>query len=206
MICINHRINTVEELKTVPLQNGIELDIRYHNNSLILHHEPFHHHEHHPEMFETLLKQWKHKGPIILNIKTEGIEAACIDLMNTYHIQNWFFLDLSIPSLEKYAQHTVNKGIQGFSIANLAVRFSEYEPIEHAVAFAGKAQWVWVDCFTHLPLNQEVCKKLKDSGYKICLVSPELQKNPTNQIEVVKSQIKGFDIDAVCTKYPELWE
>ena len=206
MMYINHRINTVEELKTVPLQNGIELDIRYHNNSLILHHEPFHHHEHHPEMFENLLKQWNHKGPIILNIKTEGIEAACIDLMNNYHIQHWFFLDLSLPSLVKHAQYAVGNKIKGFSTANLAVRFSEYEPIEHALAFAGKAQWVWIDCFTHLSINQEIYKKLKDSGYKICLVSPELQKHPINQIEVFKNQIKELDIDAVCTKYPNLWK
>ena len=202
---INHRINTVKQLKTVPLQNGIELDIRYHNNNLILHHEPFHHHEHHPEIFEDLLKQWKHKGCMILNIKTEGIEKNCIDLMNTYQIQNWFFLDMSLPSLVKYAQHAANHEIKGFSIANLTVRFSEYEPIKHTLAFAGKAQWVWIDCFTHLPLNQEIYKKLKDSGYKICLASPELQRHPTSQIEIFKNQIKGFDIDAVCTKYPDLW-
>ena len=188
MICINHRINIIEDLKKVPLQNGIELDIRYHNDDLILHHEPFHHHKHPPEIFEDLLKQWKHKGYMILNIKTEGIETACIDFMNTYNIQNWFFLDLSLPSLVKYAQHAINKEIQGFSKENLAVRFSEYEPIEYTLAFAGKVQWVWIDCFTYLPINQEIYQKLKNSGFKICLASPELQKHPANQIEVFKNQ------------------
>ena len=206
MIYINHRINSVKQLEKVPLQNGIELDIRYHKNDLVLHHEAFHHHEHHPERLEDLLKQWKHKGCMILNVKTEGIEKACIDLMNIYHIQGWFFLDISLPSLVKYAQYAVDNKIKGFSTANLAVRFSEYEPIEHTLAFAGKAQWVWIDCFTHLPLNQDIYKKLKDSGYKICLASPELQKYPASQIEIFKNQIKGFDIDAVCTKYPDLWE
>ena len=206
MIYIHHRINKAEQLEKIPPQNGIELDVRYHNNDLILHHEPFHHHDHPSEKLGDLLKQWKYKGPIILNVKTEGIEKACIDLMNTHNIQNWFFLDLSIPSLVKYAQYAVDKEITGFSTANLAIRFSEYEPIEHTLAFAGKAQWIWVDCFTHLPINQELYKKLKDSGYKICLASPELQKHPTSQIEIFKKQIKEFDIDAVCTKYPDLWQ
>ena len=45
MIYINHRINTIEDLQQVPLINGVELDIRYHQNDLVLHHDPFHHHE-----------------------------------------------------------------------------------------------------------------------------------------------------------------
>lgn len=54
---IAHRINTLEQLQQVPLKYGIELDIRYHENSLVLHHDPFHHHETpKPCEFETILK------------------------------------------------------------------------------------------------------------------------------------------------------
>ena len=44
MIYINHCVNTVEQLKHIPIQNGVELDIRYHKDDLILHHDPFCHH------------------------------------------------------------------------------------------------------------------------------------------------------------------
>lgn len=202
---INHRINTVEQLSHVALTNGIELDIRYHENELVLHHDPFRHHETAPEKLEDLLKAWHHNGPMILNVKTEGVEKACIALMNKYNIKNWFFLDLSMPYFAIYAETAKNKEIEGFGPDNLAVRFSEREPLEYALAFAGKANWVWVDCFTHLPLNNDIYTKLKDAGYKICIVSPELQKHSMNNIAAFQKQLAGMDIDAVCTKRPDIW-
>lgn len=206
MLYINHRINTVEQLKSVPLQNGIELDIRYHHNELVLHHDPFSHHEApHPEKFETLLQAWHHEGPLILNVKTEGVEKQCIELMVKYHIKNWFFLDLSMPYFVKYATHAVKQDISGFSIENLAVRYSEREPIEYALAFAHQATWVWVDCFTHLPIDDTSYKQLKEAGYKLCLVSPELQGHGLDPIQAFKTQLGNKDIDAVCTKRPDLW-
>ena len=206
MIYINHRINTIAQLKKVPLQNGIELDIRYHENELILQHDPFHHHQNNPEKFDCLLKEWNHQGPMILNIKTEGIEQICIDLMNKYKIKNWFFLDLSMPYFAIYAEKTRNNEIIGFSLDNLAVRFSEREPIEYALSFKDKSGWVWVDCFTYLPMNKNIYERLKEAKFKICLVSPELQKHSIKQIKQFKQQIEGLDIDAVCTKRPDLWK
>ncbi|MDA8575555.1 hypothetical protein N9L24_00730 [Candidatus Marinamargulisbacteria bacterium] len=206
MILINHRINTIKQLNEVPINNGIELDIRYHENTLILHHDPFQHHENNPEKFEELLKKWHHKGPMVLNIKTEGVENFCIDLVNKYNVKNWFFLDLSMPYFSLYSQKAHHNEINGFSANNLAVRFSEYEPIEYALAFCGKAKWVWVDCFTYLPIDIENYKKLKKAGFKLCIVSPELQNHSKKYIEVFKKQLDGFNIDAVCTKYPDLWQ
>lgn len=204
---INHRINTLEQLKNVPLENGIELDIRYHENDLVLHHDPLHHHEKpFPEKFEDILKMWNHKGPMILNVKTEGVEQLCIDLMNKYKIQNWFFLDLSMPYFAIYAEKAYNNEIKGFTPENLAVRFSEREPIEYALAFKNKAKWVWVDCFTHMPLNIEYYNRLKNAGFKICIVSPELQHHPLEQIPTFKSLLNGMEIDAVCTKKVDLWK
>ena len=140
MIYIHHRINLISDLKKVPPENGIELDIRYHENHLILHHEPFHHHENAPEKFEDLLSHWQHQGPMILNIKTEGVEDICIRLMEKYHITNWFFLDLSMPYFVSYAEYASQGKWQNFTPHHLAVRFSEYEPIEYALAFRWKSE------------------------------------------------------------------
>lgn len=204
---IAHRINTLKQLEEVPEEYGIELDIRYHENTLVLHHDPFHHHEgSKPCEFETLLKYWKHTGPMILNVKTEGIEEECIKLMNKYDIKNWFFLDLSMPYFVIYAEKAYNNEIAGFSIDNLAVRFSEREPVEYALAFANKAKWVWVDCFTEMPLNNTNYKLLKNAGFKLCIVSPELQHHSLDRIDEFKAKLNSFDIDAVCTKRVDLWE
>ena len=47
---------------------------------------------------------------------------------------------------------------------------SEHEPLVFALKFK-EAEWVWVDCFTQLPLNNESYTQLK-KHFKICLVSP----------------------------------
>lgn len=205
MIFINHRINSIKQLSNVPHSNGVEIDIRYHENNLILHHDPYAHHRSKQTHFEDYLKHWQHSGPMILNIKTEGIEKDCINLMNKYSISNWFFLDLSMPYFAIYAEKAEHGEIAGFGTRNLAVRYSEREPLEYALAFAGKAAWVWVDCFTRLPLDKTVAARLQDAGFKICLVSPELQKHDLERIDEFRDQLLGINADAVCTKRPDLW-
>ena len=41
MLYIAHRINTIEELKSVPLEFGVELDLRDNGNQIIIQHDPF---------------------------------------------------------------------------------------------------------------------------------------------------------------------
>lgn len=190
MLKIAHRINTLQQLKNVPTSQGIELDIRAYENQLILHHDPFVK----GELFEDILKEYQHQT-LILNTKCEGMENEILALLEQYQITDYFFLDLSLPFLVKFA----NKGLK-----KIAVRFSEFEPIEFALAFAGKVDWVWVDCFNHLPLNISTYQELK-KHFKICLVSPELQGYELNRITEFTEQISEMEIDAVCTKRPDLW-
>lgn len=206
MLYVNHRINTIEQLKDVPIDNGIEFDVRYHENELILHHDPFNHQNNNDDTFEDLLKQWGDRtGAMIVNVKTEGVEMACIELLNKYQVKNWFFLDLSMPYFCIYANKAINNEIPGFSPENLAVRFSEYEPIEYVLSFTGKAKWVWVDCFTYLPLDDQSYQQLKDAGYKICITSPELQKHSPERIAEFRKQLEPYVVDAICTKHEDLW-
>jgi len=198
MIKIQHRVNTRESLKMVSPYYGAEIDIRYHNNDLILSHDPFHHHEKEQEYLDDFLAHYRLQGPLILNVKTEGIEERCLDLLNKYHIENFFFLDISMPYFVRYAKY---KPI----LKHMAVRFSEHEPLEYALSFAGDVDWVWVDCFTQWPLNGQSYSSLKAHNFKICLVSPELQNHSVDKIVLFREQIEGMEIDAVCTKRPDLW-
>lgn len=209
MHIISHRINTIQDLQKVDFLHGIEIDIRYHNDDLILHHDPFNHQNNSLEKFEDLVAEYvkNHKGTVILNIKTEGIEDKCIAIMNKYNYTNWFFLDLSMPYFVIYANKAALGEVKGFTPNNLAVRFSEFEPIEYALSFKNKARWVWVDCFTMMPLNAESYQQLKDANFKLCLVSPELQKHGIKRTEEFQQILRknNIQLDAVCTKRPELW-
>ncbi len=205
MIIIQHRVNNLEEYKKVQFPHGIEVDVRYHENNLILNHDPFGHHTQNNIKLLDLLKKWSNKGPLVLNLKSEGIEDVCIEAMRTYKIKNWFFLDMSMPYFVNYAEKAFNKRIKYFSPDNLAVRFSDKETIEYALSFQNKATWVWVDYFKEFPLNKKNYLLLKRKNFKICLVSPEIQKNSILEPGELFEICSDFQIDAVCTKKPELW-
>jgi hypothetical protein len=184
---IAHRINTLAQLKELPHEYGVELDLRDYGERLILQHDPFID----GEDFEKYLEYYQH-GTMILNIKSERIEHKVLELLQHYNISDYFFLDSSFPMIKLLSHHGEKK---------CAIRFSEFEGLDTVMAMKSKIDWVWVDCFTHLPIDSESYKLLKDAGFKLCLVSPELQGRP-NDIEQYKSELENQDIifDAICTK------
>ena len=195
MKLIAHRRNTLNELISTPEKYGIEVDVRSYGNKLVIHHDPFIE----GESFEDWLEAYQH-GTLILNVKDEGLEARLIELMKTHGIADYFFLDQSFPFLIKWS----NAGEK-----RCAVRVSEFETIETALTLAGKVDWVWVDCFTHFPLSQQDAQQLKNAGFKLCMVSPELQgRNAEIEIPQLARLLveRCINTDAVCTKRPDLWE
>ncbi|QQR49662.1 hypothetical protein IPF37_02360 [bacterium] len=187
MLFIAHRINTIEELVKLPQHVGVELDLRDVGNDLVLVHDPFST----GQKFEDYLKHYRH-GLMILNIKSERIELRVLELLKKYNIQKYFFLDSSFPMivlLSKQGEHKI------------AMRFSEFEGLDSIFAMHGKVEWVWVDCFTQLPINKQNYALLKRLGYKLCLVSPELQGRDQD-IEMYRDYLmrEGIVFDAICTK------
>lgn len=195
MKLIAHRRNTLAELLATPATYGVEVDIRSYGNKLVIHHDPFIE----GESFDAWIAAYRH-GTLILNIKEEGLEVRLIELMKLHGIEDYFFLDQSFPFLIKWS----NMGER-----RCAVRVSEFESVETALSLAGRVDWVWVDCFTHFPLSRESAKRLTDAGFKLCLVSPELQgRNAESEIPALAAQLseRGIQPDAICTKRPDLWE
>lgn len=184
---IAHRINTIAELKALPTEFGVELDLRDSLDELILQHDPFIE----GEMFSDYIAHYQH-GTMILNVKSERIEHKVLELLQKHNITNYFFLDSSIPMIYLLSKMGERKS---------AVRFSEIESIETVMLMADKVDWVWVDCFSKLPINQESYQRLKQAGLKLCLVSPELQGR-AEDIAVYKEYLNQQDIifDAICTK------
>lgn len=184
---IAHRINTITELKRLPRQFGVELDLRYSGDRLILEHDPFKE----GDDFEAYLSFYRH-GMMIINVKSEGIEEKTLALIKKHRIKRYFFLDSSFPMIYKLSEDGEK---------NIAVRFSEFEGLDTVYAMKNKVDWVWVDCFTRLPIKRENYRILKRAGFKLCLVSPELQGR-AGDIEKYKRYLREKNIvfDAICTK------
>ncbi len=194
MHIIAHRKNTIAELQATPPQYGVEIDLRTYGGRLILQHDPFTD----AVPFEEWLQFFKH-GPLVLNVKEDGLESTILALLKARNITNFFFLDQAMPTLIK----TANAGEK-----RVALRFSEYEGLDTVLKLQGKVSWVWVDCFTAWPLDEASYTTLKTAGFKLCLVSPELQgRHDTKEITTMKRFLKQHNmmIDAVCTKKPDAW-
>ena len=192
---IAHRRNTLAELLATPTNYGVEVDIRSQGDALVIHHDPFAV----GEPFEPWFEAYEH-GTLILNVKEEGLEAKLISLMQKRKFTDYFFLDQSFPFLIKWSKLGEHR---------CAVRVSEYESVTSALALKGRVEWVWVDCFSQFPLSTVDAHALCDAGFKLCLVSPELQGRDA-ECEIPSLQALLFErritAHAVCTKRPDLWE
>ncbi len=188
MEMIAHRINTLDQLRQVPREYGVELDIRDGADGRIyMQHEPFA-----PgEDFESYLREYRH-GTMIVNVKSERIELEAINLLERYAINDFFFLDSSFPMI---------KLLTDMGEKRIALRYSEYEGMDTLRNMAGEIDWVWVDCFTKMPLTTQDYAELKDLGYKLCLVSPDLVGRD-GEIEAYRREMeqREFTFDAVCCK------
>lgn len=196
MIKIAHRINTIKGLKTIPPEFGVEIDVRHNNgnDSLYLNHDPGTGVD-----LEVYLKNYRHRF-IIFDIKEAGIEQRCIDLAAKYKIpkQNYFLLDVEFPYLYRASR---KEGVK-----EIAIRYSEAEPLEYSLAQKGFVNWIWIDTITKLPLDEYTITKLQ--GFKTCLVSPDRWNRPQD-IPIYKKYMNNlnFPLDAVMVgfEYINLW-
>ena len=193
MEIIAHRINTINQLKNLNTNLGVEVDIRSNDKNLIISHDPFSDYIN----FEEWLSFYKH-GTLILNVKENGLEKELIKTMQNFKKDNFFILDQSFP----YLVNTIKKGEK-----RCAVRLSEYESINTVLSLKNKLNWVWIDFFTKFPLDFEVYKILKKHNFKLCIVSPELQGHTNSKCLDLKKYIKSKQMyfDAVCTKKVKFW-
>lgn len=188
---INHRVNTVSKLDTTPKECGIEIDIRPFSSSLILHHDPFCE----GEKLSSFLDHYDH-GLIMANIKAEGIEESVIKEFEKRKIENYFLFDISFGFAIKLSK----KGFQKF-----ALRYSEYEDFNSIELFPANFEWLFVDSFTHIPIQKNNLEKIKNRGLKISLVSPELH-NRESDLMIAKQLVKLNQIDAILTDDLSLWK
>lgn len=187
---ICHRINKIKELEKIDINFGVELDIRDDRltGKLILAHDPFVL----GEDFDKYLSEYHH-NTLILNIKSERVELECLKLIQKYNIDNYFFLDSSFPM--------INLLNSKYSNNQIASRYSEYECIEFTENIKNMIQWIWIDCFNYLPLDENIYYRIKKLNKKICIVSPELQ-GQKEKISIYRQQLIDNNIipDAICCK------
>ena len=83
---------------------------------------------------------------------------------------------------------------------NLAVRFSEYEPIENVSIYKNQFNWIWVDSITNVPIDDENFQTINQ--FNVCVVCPSLWKR-SEDIKKERSKLSkyNFNMFKVITKY-----
>ncbi len=193
MILIQHQINSIQELKKVPFEYGVEIDLRSDYDGIYLSHDPFIK----GERFSSWIKHYQHKF-LILNIKEEGLEIEIHKILEKNKVEDFFFLDCSFPYLIKTS---------AFLQKRICARYSEFESLETVINLRDKVRWVWVDCFRGHPLDKITYTKFQSLGLKICLVSPELTGFEPKRILEFQKEFSRYKIkpDAICSKHIGLW-
>lgn len=190
---IAHRVNLTAELERLSGDLGVEVDVRSRNGRLILAHDP---HASGPDLdhYLDVYARARRDRLLIVNTKEDGLEEAILAALKGRGIERFFFLDLSFPALVRLALREGERRV--------ALRVSEYEPAGAALGLSRHVEWAWLDCFEGRPPELGSVRELRRS-FKVCLVSPELEGFPAEAISGFKT-LAG-EVDAVCTKHPDLW-
>ncbi len=192
MLKIIHRINTIKELREIPENYGVEIDIRGYGDQLLLSHDPIEQSKlDQYDNLEKYLENYSH-SLVVFNLKEAGYERRIAELVEKHGITEYFLLDVEFPYLYSATRSGKNRKI--------AARYSEAEPIESVEAQIlddkPLLDWVWIDTNTVLPLDIESVKRLKP--FKTCLVSPDRWGRPEDiEPYIAKMKDLSFELDAV---------
>ena len=189
---IVHRVNSIEILNSIDRALGCEIDIRTDGSKLILNHNPFKKGDNLVDYLDEY-----HHGTLVLNIKETGIESIVLEEVQKRNIKSYFLLDVEMPYLIKAFIKNEKK---------LAVRFSEYEPIENVVVFKNKFNWIWVDSITKVPITDKNFQTI--NKFNVCVVCPSLWKR-SEDINNEKYKLSKYNFDnlKIITKhkYIDVW-
>jgi len=189
---IAHRVLSINCLKDIPGEIGIEFDVHAYGKEIVVTHEPFEN----GINLEEFLKEAGNRF-LAVNIKEEGIEENTISILKKMNYKNFFLFDINPPQIFRLGKtHS----------SNLAFRISQLEKIniEKCRKFAS---YLWIDTFdgTLWP-PKEFILELKKLKYNLCFVSPELHRPPIGDYKYFNSCLNAFDDlidsnDFICTKY-----
>lgn len=189
---IIHKVNSIKKLNNIPMEYGCEIDIRTDGSKLILNHDPFLK----GDNLVDYLDEYKN-GTLVLNIKESGIEDFVLEEVRKRDIKSFFLLDVEFPYLFSASE----KGEQ-----NIAVRFSEKEPIENVNLFINKVTWIWIDTISKLPINFENIETL--NFFNSCIVCPS-RWGRESDIILIKNEIRDLGFSPTCImtelKYIKYW-
>lgn len=180
-------------IRSFSLGFGTETDIRDYNGNLVISHDIPSSDSMSLDYFFQLFNQFEAKLqiPLALNVKADGLQKKISELLEKFHISNYFIFDMSIPDLKV----SVNCGLKSF------IRLSEYET---DLPFYDSITGIWLDSFDSVWYSSDTVKRHVDQGKTVCIVSAELHKRDHfgHWEFLARNGIHKMDNIILCTDFP----
>lgn len=168
---------------------GFETDFRDCMGKLVISHNSPKGNEITAESLFEMYSQKQSNVPLALNIKADGLQEMAKYLLKKYHIDNYFFFDMSVCDTISYIEQKLK----------IASRRSEYEK---DLPFYEDSTTVWVDFFESDSLVIPETNKFLRDGKIACVVSPELHGRDHRYMWNQLKDINNSNL-YLCTDYPE---
>lgn len=140
------------------------------------------------------------RGPIALNLKEAGHEAALVAFLHEEDLRSRVFLfDLELldggSGMIADRLHRIDPGVP------LAVRVSDRgEPVARALRQTA-ADVVWLDEFDGPWATREDVTRLSLAGFRVCAVSPDLHGGSLEASRRRWDAFVRWGVDAICTDF-----
>jgi glycerophosphoryl diester phosphodiesterase len=184
--------NTIESLeRSFKAGFGAETDIRDLSQNLVISHDPPQYPILTIDSFFKLYTSIDGDLLLALNIKADGLQKLLKEKIEQYLVTNYFVFDMSIPETLQYIKNEFNV-------------FSRQSEFEEEPLFYEKITGVWLDCFTHDWIREEVIHNHLKHGKKVCIVSPELHKRDYHMFweQLAKMSVLKDENFLLCTDFP----
>ena len=192
--------NSLLSLKNAISNNfGIETDVRFFNDEIIISHDPIQKSNLGSNSFEEFLNYYAEinsKSYLAINIKCDGIIHPIYEKVVKKYIKNFFFFDMTIPDM--FSAHKLG-------CKNLFARHSSFE---NPYAISSISDGVWIDFFEgNLSIDKDLVNTFKNFN-NLVFVSPELhgykEKIVIKFWQTLKKEINNLVNKKImiCTDYP----
>lgn len=168
---------------------GTETDVRDLDGQLVISHDMPRYSNATP-LTTVLELAFRHKVPLALNIKADGLAGPLSESMKAFPGLDWFVFDMSIPDMRSH-------------IAHGNPTYTRCSDVECDPIYFERAHGIWLDALETSWLNAAEIERVLAWGKPVCLVSPELHSRDPAPLWDELKNLQETALLTLCTDFPD---
>lgn len=132
----------------------------------------------------------RHRVPLAINIKSDGLAAALRKQLDAFPAIDWFVFDMSVPDMRGH-------------LAAGNPTYTRCSDVEPTPAYLSGAAGVWLDALDAPWLDAQEIARVLAWGKPVCLVSPELHRRDPLALWDELRSLPDTSLLTLCTDLPD---